>query len=66
MLEIDERVPEKDSRNDVLEWTRRHPAVTALGVVVLAALCLLPFSPRHRFSDRPAAEQSSDEAPLFI
>jgi hypothetical protein len=66
MLEVADRLPENDSRNSLLEWARRHPSVTALGVVFFAALCLLPFSSRRPFADQSAAEQSSDEAPLFI
>jgi len=66
MLEVAGRLPEKDSRNSLLDWARRHPAVTALGVVVFAALCLLPFSSRRPLACQPSAEQSSDEAPLFI
>jgi hypothetical protein len=66
MLEVADRLPEKGSRSSLLEWVRCHPTVTALGVVVFAALCLLPLSVRHPFADQPAVEQSSDEAPLFI
>jgi len=66
MSEVADGSPEKGSRNSLLEWARRHPAATTLGVVVFAALCLLPFSPKRPLADRPYAEQSSDEAPLFI
>jgi len=66
MLELADRLPEKDSRNSLLEWVRRHPSATALGVVAFTALCLLPFSSRRPVANQPYAEQSSDEAPLFI
>jgi hypothetical protein len=66
MSEVASQLPEKESKHSLLNWARRHPAATALGVFVFAALCLLPFSPKRPLADLPSAEQSSDEAPLFI
>jgi len=66
MSEVVDRSHEKDSKHRLLDWARRHPAATALGVVAFAALCLLPFSPKRPLADQPSAEHSSDEAPLFI
>ncbi|MGO9271951.1 MAG: hypothetical protein ACLQOO_17080 [Terriglobia bacterium] len=66
MSEVVDRSPEKDSKHSLLDWARRHPAATALGVVVFAGLCLLPFSPKRPLADQPSAEQFSDESPLFI
>jgi len=62
----DPDLPEKKSTAKLLEWARRHPAATTLGVVVFAALCLLPFSSRHSVGDQPFVDYPSDDTALFI
>jgi len=66
MLTITDRPPEKDAKSKLLEWAKRHPAATALGVIVFAALCFLPSSTRRSPADQPSADLASDDAPLFI
>jgi hypothetical protein len=46
---------------DFWEWARHHPATTAFGVAVFAALCLLSAPPKQPLTDR-----APDETPLFI
>jgi hypothetical protein len=63
MFEAAEKSPEKDRKHnlDFWKWAKRHPAATALGILVFAALCFLPLSPKH-----PSPDLAPDETPLFI